>query len=104
MWVRDKVSLPAMASRMQTFHLEFGFPKIRVGVGITLVLHFGRMARLANKETVFCKVGKFYTESSDTNDSYSDDETKVGGKVEAEETIESLTAQISRRKLPSTAQ
>jgi hypothetical protein len=33
-----------------------------------------------------------------------DDETKVGGKAEAEETMESLTARISQRKLPSTTQ
>ena len=34
--MRDKVSLPAMAKRMQTLHLVFGSSEIRVGVGIIL--------------------------------------------------------------------
>jgi hypothetical protein len=91
--MRDRVSLLAMATRMQTLHdLEFGVSKIRVGVGIMLALHSGRMARLAKKETVFREVGKFYTDSGDASDSQSDDETKVIGKAEAEEIVESLTA------------
>jgi hypothetical protein len=85
-------------------HLEFGSSKSRVGVGITLALYSGRMARLAKKETVFRKVGKFYTDSGDAFDSQSDDETKVGGKAKVEETVESLTVRISRRKLPPTTQ
>jgi hypothetical protein len=58
---------------MQTLHLEFGSPEIRIGVGITLALHSGIMARLANKKTVFREVGKFYTDSGDASDSQSDD-------------------------------
>jgi hypothetical protein len=103
--MRDRVSLLAMAMRMQTLQdLELGVSEIRVGVGIMLALHSGRMARLAKKETVFREEGKFYTNSGDASDSQSDDETKVIGKAEAEETVESLTARISRRKLPPTAQ
>ena len=72
--------------------MEFGSSKIRVGVEITLVLHSGRMARLTKKETVFRKVAKFYTDFGDASDSQSNDEMKVGGKAEAEETVESLMA------------
>ena len=98
--MRDEGPLLAMASWMQSFHLGFGYPEIRVGVGISLAMHCGRMARLANKETVFCEVGKFYNESIDGSDSQSDEDTMVGGKADAEETVESLTARIGQRKLP----
>jgi hypothetical protein len=68
--MRDRVSLPVMATRMQTLYdLELGISEIRVGVGIMLVLHSGRMVRLAKKDTVFHEVGKFYTDSGDASDS-----------------------------------
>ena len=58
------------------------------------------MAPLEKKEKTFLDVGKFYTISRDGSDSQSKDDKRVEVKAEIDDTVDTIIARISSRKLP----